>query len=53
MSLYTITYPPDQETALIKVSALRRAAAIAKFYKGIVKVYDSHRHFVKSFDGRK
>lgn len=35
-----------------KSDALRRAAAIAKFYRGVVKVY--YRDvFIKSFDGRK
>lgn len=36
-----------------KAEALRRGAALIKFYKGVVKIYDGHGKFVKSFDGRK
>lgn len=35
-----------------KSDALRRAAALTKFKKGIVKVYDKRGQFIKSFDGR-
>lgn len=35
-----------------KVETLRRAAALVKFHKGVVKVYDKHGNFIKSFDGR-
>lgn len=41
------------ETLSTKAAALRRAATITKFYKGVVKVHDSHGNFIKSFDGRK
>lgn len=41
-----------QELYSNKSAALRRAAALAKFYKGVVKVYDKNANFVKSFDGR-
>lgn len=41
------------ETLRNKAEALRRAAALTKFYKGVVKVYDSNGRFIKSFDGRK
>jgi hypothetical protein len=32
--------------------ALRRAAALTKFKKAVIKVYDKHGNFIKSFDGR-
>lgn len=36
-----------------KHEALRRAAALVKFKKAVIKVYDKHGEFIKSFDGRK
>lgn len=35
-----------------KGAALRRAAALVKFKKAIIKVYDPEGKFIKSFDGR-
>lgn len=35
-----------------KSLALRRAAALVKFKKAVIKVYDKHGNFIKSFDGR-
>lgn len=32
--------------------ALRRAAALIKFKKAVIKVYDKQGNFIKSFDGR-
>ena len=36
-----------------KMDALRRAAALVKFKKAVISVYDKHGKFIKSFDGRK
>ena len=36
-----------------KSSALRRAAALTKFKKAVISVYDKDGRFIKSFDGRK
>lgn len=36
-----------------KHAALRRAAALTKFKRAVIKVYNQHGHFIKSFDGRK
>lgn len=36
-----------------KSSALRRAAALVKFKKAVIAVYDKQGNFIKSFDGRK
>ena len=35
-----------------KSDALRRAAALVKFKKAVIGVYDKHGKFIKSFDGR-
>lgn len=35
-----------------KSLALRRAAALIKFKKAVIKVYDKQGNFIKSFDGR-
>lgn len=35
-----------------KSLALRRAAALTKFKKAVITVYDKHGKFIKSFDGR-
>ena len=35
-----------------KGDALRRAAALTKFKKAVIGVYDKHGKFIKSFDGR-
>lgn len=35
-----------------KSDALRRAAALVKFKKAVIKVYDKQGSFIKSFDGR-
>lgn len=36
-----------------KHSALRRAAALVKFKRAVITVYDKNGKFIKSFDGRK
>lgn len=36
----------------VKGKALRRAAALVKFKKAVIKVYDKQGNFIKSFDGR-
>lgn len=53
MKNYYLTYDNgNKESFDDKSSALRRAAALAKFMKGVVKVYDKSGKFIKSFDGR-
>lgn len=47
---YTVEWDHIERFAT-KAEALRRAAAIVKFYRGVVKVYHKDQ-FVKSFDGR-
>lgn len=48
---YTVEYDMREEFDT-KAEALRRAAALVKFYRGVVKVYYGDQ-FIKSFDGRK
>jgi hypothetical protein len=53
MKNYYITYDNGKREYFDeKGAALRRAAALVKFKKGVVKVYDKHGQFIKSFDGR-
>jgi hypothetical protein len=53
ITTYFITYDDGQREDFAKKSdALRRAAALTKFKKGVVKVYDNQGNFIKSFDGR-
>ena len=42
----------EREYYVNKGSALRRAAALAKFTKAVIKVYDKNGNFIKSFDER-
>ena len=35
-----------------KYAALRRAAALTKFKRAVIRVYDERGNFIKSFDGR-
>ena len=50
---FYITYDGDQREYFDeKSAAIRRAAALVKFKKGVVKVFDKNGKFIKSFDGR-
>ena len=50
---YYITYGNgEREEFAEKSEALRRAAALTRFKKSVVKVYDKRGNFIKSFDGR-
>lgn len=50
---FYITYDDGKREEFdTKGAALRRGAALAKFKKGIIKVYNTRGIFVKSFDGR-
>jgi hypothetical protein len=54
MHNFYIVYEDGQREYFVnKVQALRRAAALIKFKKAVIKVYDKHGKFIKSFDGRK
>jgi hypothetical protein len=53
MSKFYILYDTGtREDFTEKSAALRRAAALVKFKKGVVKVFDKNGQFIKSFDGR-
>jgi hypothetical protein len=50
---FYIVYDGNKKEHFVnKVEALRRAAALKKFNKSVIKVYDKHGTFIKSFDGR-
>lgn len=49
---FFIQYDDQREDFEEKHEALRRAAALSKFKKAVIKVYDKHGTFIKSFDGR-
>lgn len=49
---FYIIYNGQKESFTNKPEALRRAAALKKFNKCVIKVYDKHGTFIKSFDGR-
>jgi hypothetical protein len=50
---YEVVFHPTTEKYQTRAEALRRAAAVSKFYDGVVRVFDPQGQFVKSFDGRK
>lgn len=53
MTHYFILYDNGtREYFTEKSAALRRAAALVKFKKAVIKVYDKNGNFIKSFDGR-
>jgi len=53
MKGYFILYDGSKREYFSEKSvALRRAAALKRFTKGVIKVYDKHGNFIKSFDGR-
>ena len=51
-NFYIVYDDGQKEFFYNKVEALRRAAALVKFKKAVVKVYDKNGTFIKSFDGR-
>lgn len=52
MKNFYILYDSTREDFASKGEALRRAAALVKFKKAVIKVYDNKGTFIKSFDGR-
>lgn len=52
-NFYIIYDDGQREDFAEKSTALRRAAALIKFKKSVVKVYDKQGNFIKSFDGRR
>lgn len=52
MTNFFIRYDGKIEDFDSKTEALRRAAALARFKKAVIKVYDKRGTFIKSFDGR-
>jgi hypothetical protein len=51
-NFYVLHDDGEREFFAEKSAALRRAAALVKFKKAVIKVYDKHGNFIKSFDGR-
>lgn len=49
---FFIQYDDQREEFEEKHGALRRAAALSKFKKAVIKVYNKQGTFIKSFDGR-